>query len=424
MSKPFFSIVIPTRNRAELLKYAVQSVLDQTFSDFEVIVSNNFSTDNTRETVAEFRDPRVRYVETPRSLEIGESFAFATDQATGEYVTYLSDDDACSIVTLETIAGAIENNPNQKVIVWSYCDYQLDAVNQYGYKSEPNSVWIPSFDGKVSLRNSKEAMKDLFAILKLTAEPPVEPSHKKYPGLINAAHHRSLYDEFRARRHNFFYPTGAIDARCAVNDLYSLIVLLYSVEDFLYVDYPLHLHGAWENSATTTLDGARRYYRASKEEFLVPFRCFTNKTFAANAFLLGKKEISEDLDSLGIDWVNFYRTVHFELMEMKKIGVDVDEDLTNFFEALEKTPLEFQTAVRLRLPTKFQMSKSKFIAETKNLLRPVYQKIGLSAIVNQARKDRDNANFLVKGSESGFDNILEFARKMDKNWLEEFRRKY
>ncbi|HEX8639024.1 MAG TPA: glycosyltransferase family 2 protein, partial [Pyrinomonadaceae bacterium] len=68
MQKPFFSVVIPTRNRAQLLKHAIQSVLDQTFTDFEVIVSNNFSVDNTKEVVNSYADERVRYFEAPRSL--------------------------------------------------------------------------------------------------------------------------------------------------------------------------------------------------------------------------------------------------------------------------------------------------------------------------------------------------------------------
>ena len=58
MRAPLFSIVIPTYNRSELVQGAVRSVLGQTFADFEVVVSDNCSQDDTRDVVARFADHR------------------------------------------------------------------------------------------------------------------------------------------------------------------------------------------------------------------------------------------------------------------------------------------------------------------------------------------------------------------------------
>jgi glycosyltransferase involved in cell wall biosynthesis len=66
MTMPFFSVVIPTFNRGDLLPYAVQSVLKQTFEDFEIIVSDNCSSDDTPKVSKQFEDPRFRYLRTPR----------------------------------------------------------------------------------------------------------------------------------------------------------------------------------------------------------------------------------------------------------------------------------------------------------------------------------------------------------------------
>jgi glycosyltransferase involved in cell wall biosynthesis len=49
LNRPFFSIVMPTRDRAHLLKFALQSALSQTFDDYEILVSDNHSTDNVSE---------------------------------------------------------------------------------------------------------------------------------------------------------------------------------------------------------------------------------------------------------------------------------------------------------------------------------------------------------------------------------------
>ena len=54
-----FSIVIPTRSRAKLLRYAIMSALHQTFDDYEVIVSNNDSQDDTEAVVEALRQPRL-----------------------------------------------------------------------------------------------------------------------------------------------------------------------------------------------------------------------------------------------------------------------------------------------------------------------------------------------------------------------------
>lgn len=420
MSRPFFSIVIPTRNRAELLKHSVQSLLEQTFGDFEVIVSNNFSTDNTKEVVVGFGDERIRYVETPAPLEIGESFEFAASHADGEYTTFLSDDDACSIVTLEIIAETIENYKNNQLIVWSYCDYLLDSINQYGYQSKPNSVKIRSFDGKVSLKDSRETLKNRFAMCGLAAEPITEPDFKKYPGLINAAYHKSLFADVQKRGLNFFHPIHGANTGCAVNDLYSLVIALHATVEYVYLDYPLHLHGAWEKSSTTTIDGARKFYKASPEELLIPFKCYTNKAFAANAMLLAKRDIGKDLDYISVDWAGFFRAVYAEILDMKKVGVRVDEDIADFYDALERMPAAFQDETRPRLPTKFQTSKDKFVHDIKSLARPIYEKTRLNSVAGKIRKNNDNSSFTLDGRENGFGSILEFARKMDRKWLDEF----
>ena len=62
MNKAIFSVIIPTYNRAGLLKRCIESVLAQTFSDWEAIVVDNYSEDNTEEVANSFNDPRIVYV--------------------------------------------------------------------------------------------------------------------------------------------------------------------------------------------------------------------------------------------------------------------------------------------------------------------------------------------------------------------------
>src|ERR671932_114296 len=97
----FFSIVLTTRNRANLLPFAVRSILAQSYTDFEIIISDNFSTDSTPDVAQSFGDTRIFYVRTPEALAMSESYRFALGHARGQYVTFLSDDDSFTVDLLK-----------------------------------------------------------------------------------------------------------------------------------------------------------------------------------------------------------------------------------------------------------------------------------------------------------------------------------
>lgn len=92
---PSISVVIPTYNRADLLARAIESVLHQTYSDFELIVVDDGSTDSTREVVRAFvdRDPRVIYLHQQNSGGAASPKNNAFAHCKGEYIAYLDHDD-------------------------------------------------------------------------------------------------------------------------------------------------------------------------------------------------------------------------------------------------------------------------------------------------------------------------------------------
>jgi glycosyltransferase involved in cell wall biosynthesis len=84
---------MPTHNRSRMLRDAVASVLAQSYSDFELVVVDDASTDDTKVTVAEFRDPRVRYFRNAKNLGEGGTRNAAVARAGGEYIAFIDDDD-------------------------------------------------------------------------------------------------------------------------------------------------------------------------------------------------------------------------------------------------------------------------------------------------------------------------------------------
>ena len=91
-STPFFSIVIPTYNRANLLLKAVASVIAQTFHDWELIIVDDGSTDNTAEVIKQVKDERVRYIYQVNA-ERCAARNNGIDNASGKYICFLDSDD-------------------------------------------------------------------------------------------------------------------------------------------------------------------------------------------------------------------------------------------------------------------------------------------------------------------------------------------
>ena len=103
-SSPYFSIVMPTRNRGHLLCSALQHALNQTFGDYEIVVVDNCSSDDTPEVVRKVGGSRVRYLRTEKTLPMHANWEFALSQARGEWVTFLCDDDALFPEALHRVA--------------------------------------------------------------------------------------------------------------------------------------------------------------------------------------------------------------------------------------------------------------------------------------------------------------------------------
>lgn len=92
MKSPFFSIIIPTFNRANHIVQTVNSVLDQEFKDFELILVDDGSTDNTQDVIMKIKDSRLLCFKKENG-ERGAARNFGINRSNGRYVTFLDSDD-------------------------------------------------------------------------------------------------------------------------------------------------------------------------------------------------------------------------------------------------------------------------------------------------------------------------------------------
>lgn len=134
------SVCIPTCNRAQLLREAIDSVLNQTFPDFELIVSDNASSDNTRSAVHSFRDPRIRYVGHEVNIGPVGNFNHCLALAKGAYVTLFHDDDRMLPENLQRKVRALEKHPRAGLV---HSAFQV-IDGQGNVMERPNSPGKPA----------------------------------------------------------------------------------------------------------------------------------------------------------------------------------------------------------------------------------------------------------------------------------------
>lgn len=113
MSKrPRFSITMPTYNRlGTFLPQAIRGVLQQSFVDFELIVSDNGSNDGTASYLRSLADPRIRLIQRERTIPAGEHFAAVAKEAIGEYLVLHQDDDLLHEDFLKRANAAFRTHP-------------------------------------------------------------------------------------------------------------------------------------------------------------------------------------------------------------------------------------------------------------------------------------------------------------------------
>jgi hypothetical protein len=117
LHSPMVTIAIPTFNRAAHLRRCIKSALAQTYGNFEVLVSNNASTDATRDVLSEFSDSRLRIIQQTTNIGLLPNWNACLDNARGEYVVFLSDDDRISPFLLDKSMGVIRSRPGLPIVV-------------------------------------------------------------------------------------------------------------------------------------------------------------------------------------------------------------------------------------------------------------------------------------------------------------------
>lgn len=234
-----YSICIPTRERHVTLRSAIETALAQTYSDFELIIQDNFSSPETRAVVDSFNDARIRYFRSERRLPMHDNWEEALSRATGDYILFIGDDDAVMPDCLAR-ADAVIAKMDPDVLAWTnhlyywpdvpdpahrnllIADVRNGSIWRDGYADDPFGANIsddyPGRPAGTLVFDGRRIAKAWYAWKGVRLYIPL------YHNLVA----RRVVDRVRARCGRYFLDPTPDFASLAVNAYFSKNVVFYS----------------------------------------------------------------------------------------------------------------------------------------------------------------------------------------------------
>ena len=133
--KPYFSIIIPVYNKENHIKATLESVLNQTFKDFEIIIVNDGSTDNSENKISQISDKRI-HLHSIKNHGVSYARNYGISKATSDLIVFLDADDLWKPFHLEDLKSLYETFPNCGL----YCKAYLKKHNNVELVSKYNSI--------------------------------------------------------------------------------------------------------------------------------------------------------------------------------------------------------------------------------------------------------------------------------------------
>jgi len=139
-TQPFFSVVIPSYNRSSLILKAIESVMSQSFTDFELLIADDCSTDDTEKVILNLNNPKISFFKNDVNKGNAGARNLGARNAKGTYVCYLDSDDQYHSNFLEKMYSLIQegNNPG---FLW--CNVNRIDANGNNLNHSIPSNWDP-----------------------------------------------------------------------------------------------------------------------------------------------------------------------------------------------------------------------------------------------------------------------------------------
>jgi glycosyltransferase involved in cell wall biosynthesis len=228
---PKVSIVIPTRERSRTLVHTLKTCTSQTYPNLEIIVSDNFSQDDTKEVVQSLRDSRIKYINTGERISMSHNWEFALSYVTGDFVTYVGDDDGFLPEAISELVKILRK-AEAKAISWRWASYFWpDCINEAS-----RSLLMVPVSGHLEERDTRTVLGKVLNF---------ECGYNELPFLYKGIICRRVVDNIRELSGGSFFHS--------INpDMYSAIAISAVVDKYIYSTIPFSLNGtsSYSNGAS------------------------------------------------------------------------------------------------------------------------------------------------------------------------------
>jgi glycosyltransferase involved in cell wall biosynthesis len=328
---PKYTVVVPTLNRSHLLDGTLRSLSLFDHESFEVVVSNNCSTDDTEQVVARYveSDSRFRYVKPERKLCMSDHWEFALKAVRGDYFLYLGDDDSFDRNILSALDHYLVGD-GEEGVYWKQAVYYYDS---WFDKSLAGNLFIPPYTGERRSVSSQDVIAQAFEMNFYTSFP-MGTSFCFRTDIV-----RSIVKRF-----------GVFFAR-PYPDYTSSMMYLPSIRRYLSVDIALSVMGKSKDSnaaanAYGPKERVREFIREHDGDLYphVPLNYHLVVNGEAECVKAAQAHRPEDLAGYDINWAKYFRVIYDNL----QYGVEALENEKGKYEYVRKLarmPLGVQAKV-------------------------------------------------------------------------------
>lgn len=222
-----FNVIVPTRERSDTLYHSLMTVVNQDYEDLTIIVSDNFSQDNTKEVAYSFNDKRIKYINTGKRISMSDNWEFALSHVVDGWVMFIGDDDGLYPWALQLLNMYIQSHNveaiSSKCGGFYWPDYFDDCIQ--------GSLTVP-IKSTAKLKNSKKELRRVFF---------GDLAYSKLPWLYNGGVATiDVINRSRDSNGRFF---------CSqIPDMYSAVALSFAIEKYLFIEVPIAINGASRHS--------------------------------------------------------------------------------------------------------------------------------------------------------------------------------
>ncbi|MFC5469718.1 glycosyltransferase [Cohnella suwonensis] len=317
MKTPFFSIILPTRNRSFIVEKAILSVINQTFSDWELLIIDNDVSDETSQVVHHYINEKIKYFRTG-NLAMHDNWEFGVNKVKGKFITLLEDKASFVPDALEVIYHTIHKE-NVPIVSWNY-----GVLNKKIVKNPEASSIVFSSE----------------QVIQFLLSHNYNHTHRILPRFVNSCCESTIIEKSKHVGVNRVFSFASPDITSMSLQLGLYDKLAYIDKELVFFDSKTSNGGAFERKISSVQynDFISLSAGGNKENLVpdrTPCKLLTNYGSIINDYLSIREKVKGRLDYYPLDIINYYTEILRNFAYLEYSGTNISEEREIVLESLK-----------------------------------------------------------------------------------------